>query len=88
MSRGKAPVVWGYYGFSPVPEVREQVRRIVAAPSRAAAARAFGVSSAYLRDWGSETMNAAELAAALAEPGAVFWGPMNGPRENYRKEEA
>jgi len=47
-------------------------RVIVAAPSKAAAARALGVTSSRLTKWGSVTGNANELEVALAAPGFVF----------------
>lgn len=54
-----------------------QCARMVAAPSRAAAARAMGVTSNWLNTWGSEGMNAYGTAVATAEPGVVFWQPLD-----------
>ena len=50
----------------------ETHRVIVAAPSRAAAARAFGVTSSRLAKLGSVTGNAAECELALRVPGQVY----------------
>jgi len=47
-------------------------RGIVAATSRTAAARAFGIKPYHMRDFGSETGNPEEVALALSRPGAVF----------------
>lgn len=47
-------------------------RRIVAAPSQAAAARLTGVSPHSFRQYGGETGNAEEIAVALQEPGVVW----------------
>jgi hypothetical protein len=49
-----------------------QRRVIVAAPSRAAAARALGCSSAYLGSYGCPTGNDREIALAESKPGTVF----------------
>lgn len=49
-----------------------QIRAVVAVKSRAAAARAFGVGNAYLRDYGSTTNNRKEIEAAMSKPGTVF----------------
>jgi hypothetical protein len=49
-----------------------QRRVVVAAPSRAAAARALGCTSAYLAAWGCPTGNDQEIALAEAQPGTVF----------------
>lgn len=71
------------WGTSHVPVIGErglvtrQQRTIVAAPSRAAAARALGASSYAMSQWGSRTENPYEVAAALAEPGQVFWRPLD-----------
>ncbi len=63
---------------------KSQVRAIVAAKSRAAAARAFNVPDSYLRNYGSETGNKVELETALAAPEVAFVAPLNGPeRQNF-----
>lgn len=49
-----------------------QRRAIVAAQSKAAAARALGVSQYYAKSYVTETGNAEEIAQALTEPGVVF----------------
>jgi hypothetical protein len=47
-------------------------RRIVAATSKAAAARALKISTYYANGYMSDTRNAEEIALATAEPGVVF----------------
>lgn len=57
-----------------------QTREIVAAKSMAAAARAAGYERpAQMFNLG-ETWNADELRVALADPGAVYWSPINAKR--------
>lgn len=60
--------VWGTMTFA----LGYQSRTVVAARSRAAAARALDVSSAYLRDYGSITGNEAEIEIATSRPGVAF----------------
>lgn len=66
--------VWGavIVANSDWPTNVRQPRCIVAAPSRAAAARALGVTSRWLAEYGSTTGNDAEIAVALSAPG-VPW---------------
>ena len=47
-------------------------RRIVAAKTKASAARLMDVTDRHLRIYGCETRNAKELEIALAEPNVVF----------------
>lgn len=47
-------------------------RRVVAAPSQAAAARLTGMSPHSFRQYGGETGNAEEIAVAMREPGVVW----------------
>lgn len=54
-----------------------QDHTIVAARSRAAAARLLGISSATLLNYGSITGNEEKVAVALAEPGQVFYRSTN-----------
>lgn len=49
-----------------------QIRVTVAAPSRKAAAAAFGISAYEARKYMTETGNDIEVARALASPGTVF----------------
>jgi hypothetical protein len=51
-------------------------RRIVAAPSRAAAMRALGLTYYTAREYMDETGNAEELALAGGSPGVVFSKPL------------
>lgn len=64
-------------------------RRIVAAASQAAAARALGVSSSHFRQYACQTYNAVEIALATGKPGAVFMRPLSNPTfatESYTQE--
>lgn len=54
-----------------------QVHAVVAATSQAAAAEALGVTVGHLRNYGSVTANEQDVAVASAEPGVVFWQPLN-----------
>ncbi len=56
-----------------------QVRAIVAAPSKAAAARAGGFDRPSQAFNLGETGNSEEIAQAMSEPGVVFIGCMDGP---------
>lgn len=76
MTRSELKVIGVTLGAPPYWPCR-QVRAIVAAESRAAAARAFGVSSRYLRDWGTETFNEEERTVALAHPGVALQRPLD-----------
>ena len=67
----------GRRGYTPINSWDRQTREIVAARSRAAAARAFGMEDRHLKDYGNVTSNAIECAVALAEPGVVFWRPLD-----------
>jgi hypothetical protein len=64
-----------------------QVRAIVAARSRAAAAKLFQVSDSYLKNYGCETGNDIEIATALSKPGIVFLGSLHGPPKEYLEEQ-
>jgi hypothetical protein len=41
----------------------------------------------FLRDYGGETSNAGDIAAAMSEPGAVFVRPLDEWRGEYVKRE-
>jgi len=79
--------VYGWQGHRrecpPAPNGGRQTREIVAAATKAAAARAAGALSPAGRAdprqmWNlCEAGNARELATARAEPGCVFWAPMD-----------
>lgn len=56
----------------------EQVQTVVAALSRASAARAFGCTDRHQKEYGSETRNVIAVATAMAAVGIVFWKPLNG----------
>lgn len=84
MRENKNLKVFGWTGSAPsgfdVPgrhHDRQEVRVIVAAPSRAAALRAAGLKTTgtWVRDFVSQTGNEQEIAVATAKPGAVFMGP-------------
>lgn len=49
-----------------------QFEAVVAAPSRAAAARALGLASATVAKYASITGNPVQIAVAMAQPGTVF----------------
>jgi hypothetical protein len=55
---------------------------IVATTSRKEAARLMDVPDSFLRDYGSETGNAAQIAIATSKPGTLFaTKDMNYPEE-------
>jgi hypothetical protein len=67
--------VWGLVVFRPkhpLADTHAQVRAVVAAPSRAEAARLLGVTYGHMRDYGCPTGNEKEIAAAMSRPGIVF----------------
>jgi hypothetical protein len=61
-----------------------QAEVIVAAKSRAAAARAFGCSDHDLKNYGGETGNDIQITTAMAATGTVFWKPLNDVTDDYR----
>lgn len=63
-----------------------QVRRIVAAPSQRAAAVHFRCSVNHLRNFGSITGNIEEIRTATAQPGVVFWRPINDRNGEWHAE--
>jgi hypothetical protein len=65
--------VYGWISF----RGRTQAREIVAARSQAEVARLAGVSRPGQLFNLSDTGNAPEIAQAMAEPGAVFWHPLD-----------
>lgn len=65
-----------------------QVRAIVAAKSRAAAARLFDIPDSHLKNYGSETGNDYEISTAMAKPGVVFLGRMDEAPKDYIEEKA
>jgi hypothetical protein len=63
-----------------------QTHEIVAAPSKAAAARAAGERDPRRLFNLGETGNAADIAVATREPGVVFWRPIDARESNdYRR---
>lgn len=76
---------WGIFAYHVLGMGVPQSRVIVAAPSRAAAARAFGVSSQWLDKWGSEFENATETPIVLAEPGVVFARALDDHHGSFRR---
>ena len=67
----------------PAPNGSKQARCIVAAPSKAAAARAFDTSLHHLNTYGSVTGNKHEIEAAMAQPGVALW-----TEDRYRPDKA
>lgn len=57
----------------PAPNGSKQARCIVAAPSKAAAARALNCTIGHLNTYGSVTGNEYEIKAAMAQPGIALW---------------
>jgi hypothetical protein len=78
MSPGKLRV-YGWRGWRPecpaAPNGSRQTRDIVAAHSRAEAARIAGEKGPWALDCLEETGNTEEIAQALSEPGVIFWRP-------------
>lgn len=67
--------------------VHSQTREIVAATSKTEVARIVGVKSpSYLWNLG-ETGNTAEVAIAMADPGVVFWKPIDAPAGDFTRSE-
>lgn len=65
-----------------LPETQgKQAVCIVAAKSRAAAARAFEVADGHLKMYGSETGNDLQILIASSSPGTLFWRPLNASVE-------
>lgn len=71
--------VYGFRGYRvecpAAPSGSRQTREIVATTSKTKA-RSLGEWSTSLSEI-CETGNAGEIAAAMAEPGTVFWSPIN-----------
>ena len=63
-----------------------QPRLVVATTSQKAAAEAFGMTLNRFRNYGSETTNEHDVAAAMSEPGTVFWTPKDINPPSYRTE--
>lgn len=67
------------------PNRGRQTRDVVAARSIAEAARLIGVSDRFMRVYGSETGNDVEVEICMADPGVVFWRPINDRTETYQR---
>ena len=65
------------------PNGSRQTRELCAAHSKAELARIVGVKSSHSPElWNlSETGNDGDIAIAMAEPGVVFWRPLDFRRE-------
>ena len=59
-----------------LPAHARQVRAIVAAPSRKAAAELFGITMHTARGFMGETGNSADIEQAMSAPGTVFVMPL------------
>jgi hypothetical protein len=57
--------------------VHNQTREVMAAYSAAEVRRATGMTRGDWEHSGCETGNTTEIALAMAEPGAIFWQPLN-----------
>lgn len=76
--------VYGWSSFRPECRSRShQTREIVAAASRASAARTAGITSRGELAEMCETQDGEELGLALADPGVVFWHPLDDSRTWY-----
>lgn len=81
--------VYGWVGFRTRKEGHAgQTREIVAAKSMAEAARVAGIKPHYLRTYGCETGNPEELRVALADPGVVYWRPLDDYKGDYRRADS
>ncbi|MBW2672481.1 MAG: hypothetical protein JRD89_03575 [Deltaproteobacteria bacterium] len=69
--------VFSWQGWRLEARGHHQTREIVAAKSKAAAARAVGETDARRLFNLGETYNAEELKQALSEPGVGFWRPLD-----------
>ena len=73
--------VYGYTGYRDecpaTPNGHHQTREIVAVRSRAEAARITGKTALFLKNYGCWTGNQEEIDTATAEPGVVFWRPLD-----------
>lgn len=81
MPADRALRVYGWCGFV---SGHVQARLIVAAKSKAAAARAAGYKAPRQMFNLCETGNAAEIAAATAQPSIVMWRGLDEFRGEYR----
>lgn len=72
------------YGWQDHRSAVGQVRAIVAAPSKAAAARAAGETDARRLFNLCETANAVELQVARVKPGVVHWVSMGHGGDEWR----
>jgi hypothetical protein len=74
--------VFGHTGFVRPEEAKKlglkdharQARVVIAAPSKAAAARTLGIKMHYFNSYVCETGNPTEVEAAMSRPGVVFVG--------------
>lgn len=74
--------VYGWTGMRPECKTHhKQTREVVAAPSRAAAARIAGITSRTEIAEIVETRNDAECNLALSSPGEIFWHPLDLPHQ-------
>lgn len=88
MGRARKLKVYGWTGYRrdcpPAPNGNRQTREIVATTSKKEAARLVDPERSWMRPPVSEideTGNAAEIELATANPGVVFWCPID---ESYR----
>jgi hypothetical protein len=85
--------VYGWQGFrieagKAARNHRNQTREIAAATSMAACARAAGENSPRKLFGLCETGNDEECELALAEPGVVFWRPLDQPLKERKWRKA
>jgi len=82
--------VYGWQGHRsecpPAANGGQQTREIVAAPSKAAAARAAGKKDPRSLFNFDETGNQHEIEIAMAEPGTVFWRPLDHRKGTYLRD--
>lgn len=66
-----------------LPPGHTQVRAVVAAPSLRVAAQLLGITLGNLRNYGGETANEVEVAAAQSKPGTVFVRALDDHKGEY-----
>lgn len=77
--------VYGWQGYRTEAGPRMQTRDIVAANSMAAAARAAGFKYPSQMFNLGETGNKHEIKTAMSAPGVVFWCPLDGYPQKFKR---
>lgn len=78
---------WAIHYRMPRPH-RNQVRAIIAAPSKAAARRAaaavgYNLTARHMSDYWAESGNTVEVAVAMASPETLLFQPMDAVQQGH-----